>query len=112
MNQFTFPLLLYVTLAFAVIAYLLRRVTPRIAHIVGWSSAAAAALTFIAMVVVDAFQPELPALFQDLAMPAPAERTGAYWAALWFHVILGLVSAIYSLYILFASRPGFAHAAR
>lgn len=90
-----FPLVIGLTLSVCVLAYLVRNWTPRLAQAVGWSSGIVASLAFIAMVTIDAFQPELADSLQHLAMPAPDVRTTAYWLALCLHVAIGAFGAAY-----------------
>lgn len=74
MDQDFFPLVIGLTLSVCLLAYLARNRLPRLAEVVGWSSGIMASLTFVAMVTIDAFQPELADFLQHLAMPAPAVR--------------------------------------
>lgn len=95
MSQDFFPFVIGLTLSVCVLAYLARNRAPRLAEVVGWSSGAAASLAFIAMVTIDAFQPELADFVQHLAMPAPDVRTTAYWLALCLHVAIGAFGVAY-----------------
>ena len=95
MDQDFFPLVIGLTLSVCVLAYLARNRTPRLAEVVGWSSGILASLAFVAMVTIDAFQPELADSLQHLAMPAPAVRTTAYWIALCLHVAIGTFGVAY-----------------
>lgn len=98
-----FPHLIGASLSVGILAWLAHGWVPRLAEAAGWGSGIVASLPFVAMVAVDAFQPELPEALQHLAMPAPAVRTTAYWLALCLHVAIGAFGAAYCA-SMFASR--------